>query len=210
MKLDQYRNAAASTAIYPGAGQRTLLGLSYLALGLSGEVSEIAELVESLPFGTDPDVDTTNICHELGDVLWYDAMLTAELGIADEIAVGGEVVDLNSDLKVELDAFTSGGHSNLIDGKELGSDLIQSIQVTPTDALFGLIKASGQVAEIVKKAIRAQGEVASEKVAPQLEQVRWFISVLGNAHHLSIEQIRAANIAKLAARFNTGTIKVHA
>lgn len=211
MNADEYRTAAGSTAMYPGAGKRTLLGLSYLALGLNGEVSEIAELVTQSPFGSGAAADTTNICHELGDALWYDAMLTAELGISDSHGARGEVVDLNNGLKAEFDPFSPGSHSDVIeDGQQLCADLIRSIPMTATDALFGLIKASGQVAEIVKKAIRSEGEVSSDKVAPQLEEVRWFIGLLGDAFRLSIEEIRAANIAKLAVRFNTGTIKVHA
>lgn len=174
MNLDDYRTAAASTAMYPGAGQRTLLGLSYLALGLAGEVSEIAELAEVDRRHVGQYASTTDMRLELGDVLWYDAMLTAELGLSVDSAL--PVVACES----------------------------------AVSALLELVKHAGQVAEVVKKAIRAEGEVSAKKVAPALAEVRRLIAVLGLEYGLSIEEIRAANIEKLSARHRTGSIKVHA
>lgn len=175
MNLTDYRAAAAATAIYPGAGRCTLLGLSYLALGLAGEASEIGELVTKMGLQGEW-IHLDDIRHELGDVLWYDAMLTAELG-----------------LSTTADA-------------PAGSD---AVPMSSLAALLDLVQAAGQVAEVVKKAIRAEGPVAPEKVAPALAEVRQLIAVLGQGYGLSIEEIRAANIAKLAARFDTGTIKMH-
>ncbi len=177
MNLNNYRTAAAATAMYPGAGQRTLLGLSYLALGLVGEVSEIGELVAKMR-SQGEWVHLDDIRHELGDVLWYDAMLTAELGLS------------TSD-----DAVSS--YPTPV------------APVPPVPALLDLVQAAGQVAEVVKKAIRADGPVAPEKVAPALTEVRRLIALLGANYGTTVEEIRAANIAKLTARFKTGTIKVH-
>lgn len=209
MNLTDYCAAAASTAIYPGAGQRTLLGLSYLALGLAGEVSEIAELVARMGLNSEW-VHLDDIRAELGDVLWYDAMLTAELGISPDPDAGGEVIDLSNGPMFELDPFSCNEPGSLEAGQRLGADLIRSIPMTPLAALLDLVQAAGQVAEIVKKAIRAQSDVSPEKVAPALAEVRRLVAVLGTVYGGSIEEIRAANIAKLAARFDTGTIKVHA
>ena len=58
MKLDEYQQSATSTAIYPGT-------LTYPALGLCGEVGELADAC-----GCDNEENTIK---ETGDVLWYVA-----------------------------------------------------------------------------------------------------------------------------------------
>jgi NTP pyrophosphatase (non-canonical NTP hydrolase) len=56
----EYQRKAAETAIFPKEK-----ALEYLTLGLAGEAGEIAKL--------------NAIGHELGDVLWYCAMLAKEV-----------------------------------------------------------------------------------------------------------------------------------
>ena len=79
MYLSQYQAKAKETAIYPEDK-----ALEYLALGLTGEAGEVANKVKKvIRDGSSPD----NIIHELGDVLWYLAMLSTELGYSlDTIA----------------------------------------------------------------------------------------------------------------------------
>lgn len=93
MTLDDYQDAAASTAVYPGAG--TIFGLSYVALKLNGEAGEVAENVGKAlrddrygqpdPTSTTGEVGLTDsrrqkLLLELSDVLWYVAMTAKELG----------------------------------------------------------------------------------------------------------------------------------
>ena len=79
MYLSQYQKQAAETAIYPKNK-----ALEYLALGLVGEAGEVANKIKKvIRDGTSPD----NVIHELGDVMWYLAMLSTELGYSlDTIA----------------------------------------------------------------------------------------------------------------------------
>ena len=79
MYLSQYQKQAAETAIYPKDK-----ALEYLALGLVGEAGEVANKIKKvIRDGTSPN----NVRDELGDVLWYLAMLSTEIGYSlDTIA----------------------------------------------------------------------------------------------------------------------------
>jgi len=74
----EYQTKAAETAIFPKDK-----ALEYLTLGLVGESGEIANKVKKL-IRDGADVEGYNdklvqIANELGDVLWYCAMLANEL-----------------------------------------------------------------------------------------------------------------------------------
>lgn len=74
----EYQNKAMETAIYPKNQ-----ALEYLTLGLTGEAGEIANKVKKL-IRDGADVEGYNdklvqITNEVGDVLWYCAMLANEL-----------------------------------------------------------------------------------------------------------------------------------
>jgi NTP pyrophosphatase (non-canonical NTP hydrolase) len=87
MTLDEYQQAALTTAIYPGKGK--LLGLTYATLKLAGESGEVAEHLGKAfrddGFGiTQPELTPerhSTLKKELGDVLWYVAAAARELGL---------------------------------------------------------------------------------------------------------------------------------
>ncbi len=87
MNLNEYQLQARKTAFYPNAGQNPV----YPTLGLSGEAGEVAEKVKKVLRDRDGVFDATSkeaIKLELGDVLWYVAQLSSELGFElDEIAL---------------------------------------------------------------------------------------------------------------------------
>lgn len=80
MELLSYQNQAKRTAIYPQS--HSIIGLMYVALGLTGESGEIANDIKKT-VRDDAGVLTlerkTQIVDEMGDVLWYLAMLCYEL-----------------------------------------------------------------------------------------------------------------------------------
>lgn len=88
MTFDDYQRMAMLTAIYPDIGRN----LVYPTLGLAGEAGELANKVKKLirdeGYHSGQSAPTgarlEQLVAELGDVLWYVAALTSELGIGLE------------------------------------------------------------------------------------------------------------------------------
>lgn len=92
--LNNYQDDAGVTAIYPHAGTGREAAVNYAILGLIGEAGELAnkwkKLYRDAPnFATHPaeyhdyySKLREAIIAELGDVLWYAANLSTELGIS--------------------------------------------------------------------------------------------------------------------------------
>jgi NTP pyrophosphatase (non-canonical NTP hydrolase) len=74
MSLTQYQSAAAQTAMYKHTHK-----ILYPALGLAGEAGEVANKVKKML--RDNNLDKNAIASEIGDVLWYAAMLSKDLNI---------------------------------------------------------------------------------------------------------------------------------
>lgn len=87
MDFKEYQNKARETAIYPYVGNN----IEYPTLGLCGEAGEIANKVKKIK--RDYEGYMTKeireaLIHELGDVLWYLAMVANEAGLSlDYIAM---------------------------------------------------------------------------------------------------------------------------
>lgn len=78
MKLNKYQADAVSTA-----GKRLL---SCLALGVSGEAGEVADEVKKVVYHGH-ELDHMKLAKELGDVLWYIAVMSEEIGFTlEEVA----------------------------------------------------------------------------------------------------------------------------
>lgn len=83
MQLNEYQDLCKTTAIYPDRGNN----LTYPTLGLAGEAGEVAEAIKKLMRdhnGVLTAEYTHKIAKELGDVLWYVAILADELGCSLE------------------------------------------------------------------------------------------------------------------------------
>ena len=84
LTLDQYQEQAKATAVYPydKADQ-------YLIAGLAGEVGELASVYAKEVRGDNLPDPYTRMAAELGDILWFVAMLAKELGCnLSEVAQG--------------------------------------------------------------------------------------------------------------------------
>ena len=83
MTLDDYQQLALRTAGNHGDFERTLI---YTALGLNGEAGETAELVKKT-FFHGHDLEADKLKNELGDVLWYVAVMAKAMDWSlDEVA----------------------------------------------------------------------------------------------------------------------------
>lgn len=78
----EYQKLAARTAMYPGGEEDTLA--PYPALGLAGEAGEVCEHVKKAirdDGGQVTEERRRALRKEIGDVLWYIAALSSELGL---------------------------------------------------------------------------------------------------------------------------------
>lgn len=105
LTFNEYQKQAETTAVYPGMGERD--GLNYVVLGLCGESGEVAEKLKKSyrDDGFVTEARRQAIRGELGDVLWYAAMLAGEI---DE--------DLGDVAQENLDKLASRRQRNVITG----------------------------------------------------------------------------------------------
>ena len=78
MDLNAYQTAALQTAVYPEQG----FNFTYPALGLCGEAGEVADKLKKVVRDNDgilTDPVRVAVAKELGDVLWYLAMVAYEM-----------------------------------------------------------------------------------------------------------------------------------
>jgi NTP pyrophosphatase (non-canonical NTP hydrolase) len=86
MEFDEYQKKAWETAIYPRKGNN----ITYPALGLGGESGEVLEKIKKILRDENEEISEEKkdeLLKEVGDVLWYLAALSSELGLSlNEIA----------------------------------------------------------------------------------------------------------------------------
>jgi len=87
LNFTEYQKACILTAKYPDIGRNFV----YPTLGLAGETGEVAEKIKKIIRDNNGVVDgsrRTELKKELGDVMWYIAMLATELDInLEDIAI---------------------------------------------------------------------------------------------------------------------------
>ena len=89
MNFNEYQKLAKTTAIYDKKHQ-----ILYPALGLAGEAGEVANKVKKIiRDGYENNKDyRSDIGAEIGDVLWYCAVLASDIGLElSDIAVSNTV-----------------------------------------------------------------------------------------------------------------------
>lgn len=82
MTINEYQEAALTTAVYPEQ-----MRIIYPALGMNGEAGEVADKVKKVIRDNNLDFDAEKreaIALEIGDVLWYCATMAHDLGFTLE------------------------------------------------------------------------------------------------------------------------------
>lgn len=86
MNFKEYQKLSRKTAIYPNKDNNFV----YATLGLVGEAGEVAEKIKKIFRDNNGILDEERkqvLKKELGDVLWYLAQLSTELGLSfDDVA----------------------------------------------------------------------------------------------------------------------------
>jgi NTP pyrophosphatase (non-canonical NTP hydrolase) len=86
MLFEEYQKESRKTAVYPDAGANII----YPVLGLCGESGEVAEKIKKVlrdDGGVISEEKKLELKKEIGDVLWYLAQISTELGLnLDDVA----------------------------------------------------------------------------------------------------------------------------
>jgi len=80
VNFNEYQKQCKKTAVYPKIGENFV----YPAFGLMGEAGEVSEKIKKIfrdDGGKLTDEKRLEIGRELGDVMWYIAQLSTELGL---------------------------------------------------------------------------------------------------------------------------------
>lgn len=180
MDFDEYQRMALTTAIYPDRGNN----LAYPALGLGGEAGEICEKARG---ETWRECERRALAKELGDVIWYAALMADELGE-----------------KLGQVAAPSGFN-------EYQEACLRSMKVCGlADAVLGLASAAGGVCDKVKKMFRDDGGTLTDArraaILAELGGVLEFVAAVASELGESLGRVAEMNIEKLMSRRRRGTI----
>lgn len=109
MDLTSYKNFTDKTAIYQESIQsispdnkNKCLELSYVLLGLSGEVGEINNVAKKIIRDSNGEISesiTNTLKKELGDVFWYTARLCKILNVSMDEVIEQNVLKLSKRLE---------------------------------------------------------------------------------------------------------------
>lgn len=100
MNFNDYQNKAITTDLSAGKGTQ-VLSIAFMdkVLGLVGESGEIAEKVKKILRDKDAKLDEADrqaLVKELGDVLWYIAVLAKYLGVSLDSVASQNIAKLAS------------------------------------------------------------------------------------------------------------------
>ena len=81
MEADEFQSLALRTLREWGKVREDLNDLVYLALAINGEAGELAEVIKKA-WRDGKEVDKDWLVEELGDILWYAAVLSHKIGVS--------------------------------------------------------------------------------------------------------------------------------
>ena len=79
-----------------------------------------------------------------------------------------------------------------------------TVEERSLDAAAGLAEEAGEVLGLVRKRVFQQRDPGAARLTEELGDVLWCLAVTANALGLSLEEIAAANVAKLTRRHPNG------
>jgi hypothetical protein len=193
-EFDAYTKGALTTAQFPSLqipcsdGSTTVLPFIYPTFGLVEEIAETSLVVR----GDKDHSERSEVKKELGDILWYVAVLSNKHGVTGSM----------------LDKILE------ISGAELLRDfrpLLEYDKVSFLDAVFvQMMHSAGVISGKTKKAIRDNHGLLSEDalrtVAIELSNIMAFWYMVCGVYQLSPQEVANANYEKLQSRKARGVI----
>lgn len=79
--------------------------------------------------------------------------------------------------------------------------------VSITYPVLGLCGEAGEVAEIIKKALRSEQPFDTNKLMDEMGDVLWYLAALASDLRIQLSDVAERNIRKLANRKEEGTLK---
>lgn len=95
MEMNAFQEKSARSAVYPKVLEG---GIFYACMGLSGEVGELLNKVKKIA-RDGAQIDREGIKMELGDIMWYVAMVAKEAGIKLEDVADANIEKLEKRMK---------------------------------------------------------------------------------------------------------------
>ena len=81
-------------------------------------------------------------------------------------------------------------------------------EMTPIELIsnlvFGLAGETGEIADLLKKAIFHKHDLNQVKLAYELGDLLWYLCMIAEYYHIDMAQVARLNIDKLAARYPNG------
>lgn len=163
--------------------------LTNFALGLTGEV---AELVEIINLGTDsPNLRKDTFAKEAGDVFWYLFMLLHELSGAE-------------DFSTDYRALLSYGHGpiSFVPTSRFWDDFNKSISVGNVISEMNVV--AGKIADEIKKGVFHGKMIETAQLVAKLGNLYWLLEFVLRCFSLTVEEVLKMNIDKLKRRYPDG------
>lgn len=98
-----------------------------------------------------------------------------------------------------------------LDGYQLLS--LRTLDLSPaacarskTEAGFGLVGEAGEVTEIIKKDLFHGVAVDPAQLTKELGDLAWYLAAAASLYGISLDDVAAANVAKLRARYPNGYV----
>lgn len=183
IKFDEYQKETKRTSPNEIDPIYCLLNFS---MGLSGEASEVVEIIHDFLFGS-PLLDKNKLAKELGDVMWYIAR-------ASEVS-GKKLSDLAGISRI--DAFQL-IHSNEI--FEIERDTLRNL----TRLSMKLVSITGVITDHMKK-VQFQGHVLDcNLIHDKLDDALILVSQIAYVIECKFSTILDMNVFKLRKRYPDG------